>query len=339
MLAVDFAITRQEQTIAYSFEAQSGRILGIFGPSGAGKTTAVEIAAGLAIPTTGHVTLGGRVLTQLGSTDQRVLVAPHKRQIGLISQRPQLFPHLSVRDNLLYGKDQRALAPLMPMIERLELGPLLSARPRQLSGGEAQRVAIARTLGRSNQALLLDEPFQGLDDRLRQELLVLLDDLLSPLEIPIVVVAHELELVAQFADDLVVVEHGHALGSGALAALLREPSSVAMAKVLGYTSFVAIDEVSRIGVRPDRVIAQADPARGCVLPVSILSARDVGTGVRYRLQLADQELLVTFADNRLVEADQPSVTVVDPPVFGHDDRCLGRWSSTVAALGYQRSDR
>lgn len=339
MLAVDFAITRQEQTIAYSFEAQPGRKLGIFGPSGAGKTTAVEIAAGLAIPKTGRVTLGGRVLTQVGASGQHVVVAPHERQIGLISQRPLLFPHLSVRDNLLYGKGQHSLVPLLPMIERLELGSLLSALPHQLSGGEAQRVAIARTLGRSNQALLLDEPFQGLDDRLRQELLVLLDELLSPLEIPVVVVAHELELVAQFADDLVVVEHGRSLGSGALATLLREPSTVAMAKILGYTSFVAIDELSRIGVRPDRVVAQADPARGCVLPVSILSARDVGTGMRYRLRLADQELLVTFADNRLAESDQPSVTVLDPPVFGLDGRCLGRWSCTSSAGGYGRSDR
>ncbi|WP_298207611.1 ATP-binding cassette domain-containing protein [Ferrimicrobium sp.] len=330
MLAVDFLITRHGQTIEYSYEARSGRRLGIFGPSGAGKTTAIEVTAGLATPKSGSVTLDGRLLTQVGTSRTSVLLPPHERRIGLISQRPQLFPHLSVRENLLYGKGQRTLAPLLPMIERLELGPLLSARPSQLSGGEAQRVSIARTLGRSNQVLLLDEPFQGLDDRLRRELLLLLDDLLGALEIPVVLVAHELELVAQFADDLIVIENGRALGSGSLAALLREPATVAMAKILGYTTFVTIHGSSRIGVHPERVIAEADPTRGCVVPVTVLSTRDVGTGVRYRLRLGDQELVVTFADHRLDQDDQPRVTVLDPPVYGHDGRCLGRWSSTVA---------
>jgi len=332
MLSANFLIDRREGNVELSFCVPPGRRLGIFGPSGAGKTTALDVVAGLAMPRHGDVSLAGRPLTKVTAEDRTIFVPPHERQVGLIRQRPTLFPHLSVRENLLYGKGVKSFELLAPMIERLELMDLLTSRPRQLSGGEAQRVSIARTLARENQALLLDEPFQGLDDRLRTELLLVLDELLSALQIPVVMVAHELELVSHFADDIIVVENGRALGFGEVRKLLKEPPSVKLASILGFTHFVAIDGLRRIGIHPDRMFAGAEPTRGYVFPVSILSTKDVGGGVLYRLKLADQQLVASFADDRLSHSEDPKVTVLDPPVFGQDDECQGIWRGMTSSV-------
>ncbi|KJE75319.1 ATP-binding cassette domain-containing protein [Ferrimicrobium acidiphilum] len=331
MLSADFLIDRRDGGVELSFCVPPGRRLGIFGPSGAGKTTALDVVAGLAIPRYGHVSLAGRPLTNVAK-GRTIFVPPNERQIGLIGQRPTLFPHLSVRENLLYGKGIKSFDLLVPMIERLELMDLLTSQPRQLSGGEVQRVSIARTLARENQALLLDEPFQGLDDRLRAELILLLDELLSSLQIPVVIVAHELELVSHFADDIIVVENGRALGFGEVPTLLKEPPSVRLASILGFTHFVPIDSLRRIGIHPARMLAGAEPTRGYVFPVSILSTRDVGGAVLYRLQLADQQLVVSFADDRLSHGGDPKVTVLDPPVFGKDDECQGSWLGMASTV-------
>ncbi|MHB1734614.1 MAG: ATP-binding cassette domain-containing protein [Ferrimicrobium acidiphilum] len=331
MLSADFLIDRREGGVELSFCVPPGRRLGIFGPSGAGKTTALDVVAGLAMPRYGHVSLAGRPLTKV-TKGRTIFVPPNERQIGLIDQRPTLFPHLSVRENLLYGKGVKSFDLLVPMIERLELMDLLTSRPRQLSGGEAQRVSIARTLARENQALLLDEPFQGLDDRLRAQLILLLDELLNSLQIPVVIVAHELALVSHFADDISVVESGRALGFGEVPTLLKEPPSVKLASILGFTHFVPIDGLRRIGIHPDRMLAGAEPTRGYVFPVSILSTRDVGGGVLYRLKLADQQLVASFADDRLSHSEDPKVTVLDPPVFGQDDECQGSWLGMASTV-------
>jgi molybdate transport system ATP-binding protein len=332
MLSASFFIDRRGGGVELSFEVPAGRRLGIYGPSGAGKTTALDVVAGLAMPQYGQVLLAGRELTKVAAKDRVIFVPPHERQVGLISQRPMLFPHLSVRENLLYGKGVKPFDQLSPMIERLELMDLLASRPRQLSGGEAQRVSIARTLARENQTLLLDEPFQGLDDRLRGELLLLLDGLLASSQIPVVLVAHELELVSHFADDIIVIENGKALGYGEVPRMLREPPSVKLASILGFTNFVAIDSFRRIAIHPERMIAGSEPTRGYVVPVSILSTRDVGGGVLYRLKLANQLVVTSFVDDRLSRSEEPKVTILDPPVFGQDDECLGRWRFMASTI-------
>ncbi|MEX6428904.1 MAG: ATP-binding cassette domain-containing protein [Ferrimicrobium sp.] len=333
VLEAEFWLERNASRVELSFAVQPGRRLGVFGPSGAGKSTALEVVAGLVLPVHGTVTLGDVVLTRVGEGARPVFVPPNERRVGLIGQRPMLFPHLSVRDNLMYARDATFATVVSPLIDRLELGSVLDARPRQLSGGQAQRVSIARTLARRNRALLLDEPFQGLDDRLRRELLDLLDDLLGSLAIPMVIVAHELELVAQFADDMLVVDNGRIVGAGEVRTLLKEPPTVAAAKLLGYTNFVPVDPVRTIGVRPDRIVAEALPLQGCVLPVAIQAMRDIGAGVRFRLRIGDQRLTVTLPDDRLAQRSEPQVTVLDPPIFNSDGALSGLWSSAAIANG------
>lgn len=332
MLSADFLIDRREESVALAFDVPAGRRLGIFGPSGAGKTTALNVVAGLAVPRHGRVLLEDRELTRVTAKDRMVFVPPHERQVGLIGQRPTLFPHLSVHKNLLYGRGVMAFDKIASMLERLELMDLLGSRPYQLSGGEAQRVSIARTLARENKALLLDEPFQGLDDRLRSELLLLLDELLASRHIPVVMVAHELGLVSQFADDIMVIEGGEALGFGELSRMLSEPPSVKLASILGFTNFIPIDDFRRIGIRPDRMIAGSEPERGYVVPVSILSMRELGGNVRYRLRMADQQIVASFTDDRLSHEKEPTVTILDPPVFGRDEKCLGRWRLLASTI-------
>ncbi|MCI2974461.1 MAG: ATP-binding cassette domain-containing protein [Ferrimicrobium sp.] len=339
MLEAEFLVRRPASRVALSLSVEPGRRLGIFGPSGAGKTTALEVLAGLVVPTSGSVRLGDVLLSDVGSHAPATFVPPNERCIGLIAQRPQLFPHLNVRRNVLYGKNVLPMEQVDALIERLELGSLLDERPSRLSGGQAQRVAIARTLARVNKALLLDEPFQGLDERLRRELLDLLDELLAPLMIPVVMVAHELELVALFADDLVVIADGQAVGAGSVQTLLREPPTISVASYVGYTNFFALDRATLIGVRPDRIVPEALPRAGYVASVSIRAMRDVGTGVRFRLQLHDQEVTVTFPDDRLATQADPQVTLLDPPVFTSDGVFVRRWIGSVIGRDDGRQGR
>ena len=166
---LDLAITRSTGafTLDVALQAATG-VTAVFGPSGAGKTTLARCVAGLARPDGGRIALDGRVLWE-GRTD----VPPHKRDIGYVFQEARLFPHLSVRQNLLYGAG-RGTDPAT-VAEMLGIGPLLERRPGGLSGGEAARVAIGRALLRRPKLLILDEPLAALDARRRDAVLPWLD--------------------------------------------------------------------------------------------------------------------------------------------------------------------
>ena len=159
-----------------SLTISSGELLALVGPSGSGKTTALRLLAGLEAPTRGLLRIAGRVVNQL---------APHRRDVALVFQRPALYPHLTVRQNLAFGlelrhgnwflglsrADRKAIAGrVREAAAILRLEPLLERRPGQLSGGEQQRVALGRALVRRPSVLLLDEPFSNLDPGLRLEM-------------------------------------------------------------------------------------------------------------------------------------------------------------------------
>ncbi|MEM9012150.1 MAG: ATP-binding cassette domain-containing protein [Pseudomonadota bacterium] len=183
-----------------SFAAGDGTTA-ILGPSGAGKTMLLHVIAGLARPETGTISLDGRALYGPG-----VDLAPEVRDLGMVFQEPRLFPHLSVRANMLYGapkgSDPEAAIAL------LGLGDLLRRRPADLSGGEAQRVAIARALLRRPKMILMDEPLSGLDPARKGEVLPHLRSLSAAEATPILYVTHVAEEAAALGARILTIDDG-----------------------------------------------------------------------------------------------------------------------------------
>lgn len=184
-------------------------ITAITGPSGAGKTTLLSLIAGLSRPSSGHIRLDGQVLVD---TDTRQWLPPYRRHIGQVFQDARLFPHLSVRHNLLYGRffGGRGRAGPAPaaIIDLLDIAPLLDRRPRDLSGGERQRVAIGRALLSNPALLLLDEPLSALDPARKAELLPYLRRLRDGTGLPMLYVTHQREEVADLATRWITVDQG-----------------------------------------------------------------------------------------------------------------------------------
>ncbi len=184
--------------------AATARVTAVFGASGAGKTSLLEIVAGLRRPAAGRVLLNGRVLDDAAA---RVHVSPRLRRVGYVPQDDTLFPHLSVAANLLYARASSPAARAR-VAEVLELEPLLSRRPAGLSGGEKRRVALGRALLSSPEILLLDEPLTGLDTPLKERVLAHLRRVREEFRVPTLYVSHAPDEVLAFADDVLVLERG-----------------------------------------------------------------------------------------------------------------------------------
>jgi molybdate transport system ATP-binding protein len=213
-LSVDVRHRLGDFTLEAAFES-GGRLTALFGHSGSGKTTLVNLVGGLQRPAQGRIAVDGRVLVD---TAARRFVPAHRRRIGYVFQDARLFPHLSVRQNLAYG---RFFAPRAErwadeprIVEMLGIGHLLDRRPGQLSGGEKSRVAIGRALAASPRLMLMDEPLASLDEARKAEILPYVERLRDAAEIPIVYVSHAIAEVARLATDIVVLAAGRVVASG-----------------------------------------------------------------------------------------------------------------------------
>jgi molybdate transport system ATP-binding protein len=207
-----------------AFSSEAG-VIALFGPSGSGKTSVVNAIAGLLRPDSGRVVVEG---TTLVDTKAGLFVPPHKRRVGLVFQDARLFPHLTVRQNLVFGRwfTPRAerTGDLDHVVSLLGIGHLLKRRPAGLSGGERQRVAIGRALLASPRLLVLDEPLASLDEARKQEILPYLERLRDEAGVPIVYVSHSREEVARLAGEVVLLEEGRIVGRGTPGEVLRAPS-------------------------------------------------------------------------------------------------------------------
>jgi molybdate transport system ATP-binding protein len=171
-----------EAGIACRIEPSDGLTV-LFGPSGAGKTSVLNMVAGLLAPDAGHIRVGEETLFGEG-----VNLPPEQRRAGYVFQEPRLFPHLRVRANLLYGAGE---APALDSVDFLGIGHLLDRWPRTLSGGEARRVAIGRALLSKPRFLLLDEPLSSLDRARREEIMTVIERLRDEAGLPILMVTHD----------------------------------------------------------------------------------------------------------------------------------------------------
>jgi molybdate transport system ATP-binding protein len=221
--ALDAAIhlTRGAFTLDLALAVPSGRTLALLGPNGAGKSTAVAALAGL-IPAEGHVRLGDRELGDL---------PPERRRVGVVFQDYLLFPHLSVLENVAFGPRSSGVAKAAARaaagewLERLGIADLSPRHPRDLSGGQAQRVAVARALASEPALLLMDEPLAALDVEVREEVRDELAEHLRDWGGTTVVVTHSMEDVAALASDVVVLERGTAVQRGSVRDVVRAPAT------------------------------------------------------------------------------------------------------------------
>lgn len=214
-----------------SLALSAGRITALLGPSGSGKSTILRMIAGLE-PLDGGTLHADDILL----ADQHSSVPPEHRDIGLVFQDYALFPHLTVADNVAFGlkgskKDRRAQA--LEWLANVKLADRADSWPHMLSGGEQQRVALVRALARKPRAILLDEPFSGLDRHLKSEVRRSLIDTLRASGTAVLIVTHDAEEALMMADDLVLMDKGIILQSGSPQDCYRHPSSIAAARLLG----------------------------------------------------------------------------------------------------------
>ncbi len=218
-----------------AFKCEPGKLLALVGPSGAGKTSMLRILAGLMRPEQGRVCVGGETWFDSATG---VFLPPQQRHVGLVFQNYALMPHLSALDNvalsLLHVPRAARVEKAKHWLDHVRLTPLQQARrPAALSGGEQQRVAVARALAREPKLLLLDEPFSAVDQMNRQGLYQLLADLRRELAIPIVLVTHDMNEASLLADWLVVLDAGQVLQQGIPAAIHRAPRNARVADLVG----------------------------------------------------------------------------------------------------------
>jgi molybdate transport system ATP-binding protein len=246
-VSIEFAATHRLGAFALdaTFRAESG-LTALFGRSGAGKTTMVNMIGGLIRPQQGRIAVDGQVLFD-GAAG--IDLPPHRRRLGYVFQEGRLFPHLTVRQNLLYGRWFTArterYGSLDQVVDLLGIAPLLDRRPGGLSGGEKQRVAIGRALLASPRLLLMDEPLASLDAERKAEILPFIERLRDELSVPIIYVSHSLDEIARLAATVVLLSEGRVVATGPVGEVLSrldlrpytgrfEAGSIIEARVVGH---------------------------------------------------------------------------------------------------------
>jgi molybdate transport system ATP-binding protein len=286
MLEVDVSLRRGEFDLEATFKAATPGVTALFGRSGSGKSTVVNLIAGLLRPDRGRIALDGTVLHD---TTQQLSLPSHRRGIGCVFQDPLLFPHLDVAGNLRYG--QRRAQPrgtdaeLAATAELLGLGALLHRRPHELSGGEQRRVALGRALLSRPRLLLLDEPLASLDAARRDELLPWFEMLRDRHAIPIVYVSHEFEEVVRLASHVVLLEQGRVAAQGEVPHVAMVP---ALRAVLGRELVGAVvdGQVESIGASTGLAHIRIGPS---VITASVGALTGAGP---VRLQILARDLII-----------------------------------------------
>jgi len=266
-----------------------GKLTAFFGPSGSGKTSLLNIIAGILRPDEGSIVLDDRTLVD---TAKGIVVPMHRRRIGYVFQEARLFPHLTVRQNLSYGRwftprEERTI-PIEQVLDLLNLGHLLDRRPGALSGGEKQRVAIGRALLASPHLLLMDEPLASLDETLKEEILPFIERLRDEAQVPIVYVSHSLAEVARLATTVVMIKEGHVTGVGA-------PS-----EVLGRRDLLMAEAAGEAGALVEAIVSDHDAVSGLTIircPAGTLYAPHVAlpTGAPVRLRIRARDVMIAIS--------------------------------------------
>ena len=303
---IEVALTHRLGTLALdvAFAVPARGVTALFGRSGAGKTSVVNAVAGLLRPAQGRIVVGG---TTYLDTARGIDLPPERRRVGYVFQDARLFPHLSVRANLLYGWRR---APggdrpirLEPVVEMLGIGHLLGRRPHGLSGGERQRVALGRALLAQPRILLMDEPLASLDAPRKAEILPFIENLRDTLRLPILYVSHAVEEVARLATTVVVLSDGRIAGTGAAADILSrldlspltgrfEATSLLTARVRAHIDAFALTVLDHPA--GELRLPRLDAAPGTAVRIGV-RARDVSLALARPSGISMRNMLGTAA--------------------------------------------
>ncbi|MGE5545917.1 MAG: molybdenum ABC transporter ATP-binding protein [Solirubrobacterales bacterium] len=282
MLEVDARRRLGDFSVDARLSAGKG-VTALFGRSGSGKSTIVNMVAGLLRPDAGRIAVDGKMLFDAAIGMD---LPPERRRVGYVFQDARLFPHLSVRSNLCFGlnrvpRAERRIEP-GPVIDLLGIGHLLDRRPAGLSGGERQRVAIGRALLANPRILLMDEPLAALDPQRKAEVLPFLAGLARRFDIPVLYVSHSMDEVLALADTLALVDDGRIAATGAVEDLLARPE---LRPLTGRYEAGAVLRAVVAGHDPELGISRL-AFRGGTL-VAALTGLPVGTVVRVRVHARD----------------------------------------------------
>lgn len=221
------------------FQLQPHEFLALLGPSGSGKSTILRLLGGFDLPDQGEIYLNGKKVSSPNG-----LVPPEERKIGFVFQDFALFPHLSVAENIAFGlkgprqdKEQR----VMELLNLVNLGQSVGKMPSMLSGGEQQRVAVARAMARKPDLILLDEPFSNLDYQMRNQLRQEIWDILRMQQISVILVTHDQEEAFMFADRVVVIKDGRIVQEGDPFTIYHHPCNRWIASFVGEANFFVVE--------------------------------------------------------------------------------------------------
>lgn len=234
-----------------SLPIAEGKLTTLLGPSGCGKTTSLRMLAGYESPTSGTIRIGGEDSTRK---------PPEKRGLGMVFQSYALFPHMSVADNVGYGLKLRKVpraerrARVGECLDLVGLGHVGDRRPRALSGGQQQRVALARAIAIRPTLLLLDEPLSNLDARLRVQMRAEIRRIQRETGLTVVLVTHDQDEALEMSDEMVVMQLGRIMRTGAPADIFARPESRFVADFLGYENFLTARDGSLLTVRPELLV-------------------------------------------------------------------------------------
>ena len=272
------------------FEAPPG-VTALFGRSGSGKTTVVNAVAGLLRPDKGRVAVNGEALFDI---EAGLWTPPHRRRVGYVFQEGRLFPHLTVRQNLLYGRwmarAARDAAAFDRIVGMLGLEPLLPRRPGGLSGGEKQRVAVGRALLAAPRLILMDEPLAALDEARKAEILPYLERLRDETETPVLYVSHSVAEVARLATTVVALKEGRVLRAGPAAEVMSDPAAV---PAFGPRAAGSVITARVVAHHPDGLTELAAPGGRLFLP---RVAASEGAPLRVRVSAQDVMISTTRPD-------------------------------------------
>ena len=284
-LSVDFKHRFGDFSMDVSFDAPEG-ITVLFGRSGSGKTNIIKCVSGLVNPDQGHIASNGVVLFD---SRNKIRQPPHKRRIGYVFQEDRLFPHLTVAQNLNYGRRFAAPGPnkkdIDQIAELLGLQNLLSRKPALLSGGEKQRVAIGRALLSDPQLILADEPLAALDAARKEEILPYFEHLRDYVNVPILYVTHSAAEVSRLATTVVALEAGRVVRQGPAADVLSDPQVTP----LGAGAAGAFLNAT-VKLHHDDGISELD-AQGMPL---LLPGVSYPVGTRLRVRIEAQDIMIAL---------------------------------------------
>ena len=265
-----------------SFSVDPGQVLALVGPSGSGKTTVLRTIAGLFTPHTAKISVGGVVWTD---TAAGVNLPVPARRLGMVAQSYALFPHMTALQNVMAAMGHLPAPARKPEAVRVlalvNMADMADRRPAQLSGGQQQRVAVARALARAPHVLLLDEPFSAVDRPAREVLYGEIRALRAAVNMPVVLVTHDMDEAQMLADTVVVLQAGKVLRAGAVAEILVDPLAM---RSIGLAEAGAI-LTATVAAHDDDGITRLSSSAGPMFVPRIEAA--IGAGLRLRVQAQD----------------------------------------------------